>query len=730
MAVCALLALVAFPGLLRLGTDNSPEVFFVRGSEAVERYQAFRDELGSDRIVRLVVRGDGLWTASGLDWLARTEARFSEMPGVISASGLYQHYSRDLWPGADATSDEINSFRERVRSNRLDRGLGWVSEDGSVVTVLAVLEDAEISEERRLLLAMEAELATVPDGVDAELAGPPFLNRALDESSREIERRYFPLLVAFSVVLLLLALGDPRALIAPLLFVGFSELLLLAPMGYVDTDLNMVLSVLPPLIFVIALATAVHLLLRVRDLAGARAQGGVGAADCVSAYREKGWSVLWTGVTTMIGFASLTLSPVAPIRGLGLWAALGLGLMTAAAFTCYPALLALSVGRAGKPRAFERWTHRLGGRWGRWAGRHHKALVLAAVAVAVAGAAGWPRIRVESNALHYLPPSHPVRAQIEDLQAAGIGLAAIEILITTAEPFAEPASLLRLAELGALLEAEPLIHGTMSAGALLRDTAARAAGASLLPPQAHRAVVLRGLEADSEGRAVLDAFLSPDRYRARVTAFVSTVGLEELDPLLARIRIEAQGCFPGASVETTGQFPLLVESQRYLLSTLVWSMALTVAAIALVLRLLLPGMRLAVLALVPNLWPVAAMLGLMGWYGVPLDIATVMVASVVLGLAVDNTLHTLGHFRRLAAAQGAREAVVRSLEITAPACLLTGVILAAGFGVCAFSDFAPVARFGALSAFAIVVAVLGNLFLLPALLCMTPRKTLNRWVLT
>jgi predicted RND superfamily exporter protein len=267
----------------------------------------------------------------------------------------------------------------------------------------------------------------------------------------------------------------------------------------------------------------------------------------------------------------------------------------------------------------------------------------------------------------------------------------------------------------------------MSAGALLSDTVSRVPRPLLVDRATHRALVLRGLEGDPDGARVLDDFLSADRRRGRLTAFVSTVGLDELEPLLGRAEALAQATFPGAEVEVTGQFPLLIESQRHLLSTLTYSLGLTLVAIGLVLRWLLPGMRLALLALVPNVWPVVGMLGVMGWLGVPLDIATVMVASVVLGLAVDNTLHTLGHFRRLAGDVGAHEAVVRSLETTAPAYLLTGVILAAGFGVCAFSDFAPIARFGALSAFTILAALLGNLFLLPALLTMTPKKTMGRW---
>jgi hypothetical protein len=118
---------------------------------------------------------------------------------------------------------------------------------------------------------------------------------------------------------------------------------------------------------------------------------------------------------------------------------------------------------------------------------------------------------------------------------------------------------------------------------------------------------------------------------------------------------------------------------------------------------------------VPNLWPVLLILGGMGWFGVPLDIATVMVASIVLGLVVDDTIHTLAHYRTLSAELGGRAAVADRMEKTAPAYLLTGVILCCGFGVCALSDFAPTARFGLLSAVAIAIAVIADFTLVPAL---------------
>jgi len=193
-------------------------------------------------------------------------------------------------------------------------------------------------------------------------------------------------------------------------------------------------------------------------------------------------------------------------------------------------------------------------------------------------------------------------------------------------------------------------------------------------------------------------------------------GFDTMAPQLERFAAAARQEIPRTSVVVTGQYPLLLATQRRLLTTLGSSLALTVAAVAAVFVLLLRDLGAAARAMLPNLLPVVGVLGLMGWTGIPLDIATVMVAAVVLGIAVDDTLHTLGVFRVRQAGSTLEEAVVATLRDTGPAYLLTGAILVAGFGVTALSSFAPTSRFGLLAAVAMVLAVVADLLLLPALL--------------
>lgn len=750
----ALVALGLLPGLARLETDNSPDVFFVEQSADYASYQSFLEIFGPDQTLRLVLEGPALWSDQGLRFLAQLEEQVASLPGVVRVSGLAEHHRRFGWPPPDP-----QAFREDVLANGLDRAVGWVGDGGRAVTCLVQTQKLSKRERAALLRSLEQVLDGRPRGIETQVLGLAVLNVELDRSSREIEQRYFPLLIGLTILLLAIVIRSFRQLLAPLLFVALCQLLTLGPMGYLGYSLNMVMAVLPPIIFVISLATAVHLVLRVRHVAESMARSGTasgidagaesdtdsgdgnGGAErwrtaVVRVFQDKGWAIFWTGVTTATGFASLTVSDVAPVCRLGAWAAVGLGFSTLAAFTVLPALIAVlgGDGPARRPSAalFERTVAGWGAAWARFAVRHRAGVVAVLLLFSVAAAFGVPRLRIESNALRYLAADHPLRAGIENAERQAIGVAAVELLITATAsgggapaPFVSALEVDRLADLASDLDKLDGVFGVLNAGIVLRDALRHV---PQTPTNAHLRpqMALDGLAQDAQGREVLDSLLSEDRQTARSTVFVSVSGAQELVRLEEQMLAQSSIRFPEAEASVSGEYRLLLLAQRSLISTLVLSLALTLVAVAVVLRCLLPSFRLSLLALLPNFWPVLGGLGVMGWLGVPLDIATVMMASVVLGLAVDDTIHTLAHFRRWAPLEGARRAVEHTLHATAPAYVLTGVILIAGFGVCGLSDFAPIQRFGQLSAFSIGLAVLGDLLVLPALLSYTPDTVCKR----
>lgn len=725
LAAWGLALAVLAPGLARLESDNSPEVFFLDGSAAVERYREFVERFGPDEGARLLVSGPGLWTPPGLDFLERLETDAATLSGVVAASGLAGHHA----PFLPDYPDDVAGLLARARASELDRASGLLADGGRAASVLVETAALELPAARVLYAELAALGAAAPAGIEVALLGDRSLDLALDDSARAIWRLYFPLLVLLAALLLATMFRDLAGVAIPLLFVGVCEGVTLGAMGWAGVRLHLILAVLPPVVFAIALATAVHLVIRCRALES----GGLApVAATVATYGEKGRALLAAGVSTTVGFAALAVSPVAPVAALGAWAALALAIQLVAAFTLLPALLATFAAHRGAlpERGLERRLERLGAAAARFASSR-RALVLGVTAlVAAAALAGMPRLRLESNALAYLPSGHAVRELHDRFERAGVGVTTVELRLDVSGPAASLATegaLARLATLAREVGARPPALAALSAGTLTEDLVDAQDLAALAPPEALRETALGLAAAEPRGRHALSRLLASDGRAARVTTFVRTVGYPELDPWLAAALGRAAALLPEATVEATGAFPLLLALQRHLLSTLALSLALTLPALLAVFLVVLGEARDLARALVPNLLPVALLFGGMGWLGVPLDIATVMVASVVLGLVVDDTLHTLAHHREEKAALGATAAIAAKLEQTAPAYLLTGAILAVGFGVCALSDFAPTARFGALAAATIAVAVVSDLLLVPALFAgAAPRRRGSR----
>ena len=776
LAAYALLALAMAFGTARLTLDNSAEAFFVRDAGALERYRRFEHEFGRDRALRIAIRGPGLWSRQGLAWAGRVETEAAALPGVLGATGLRRHHGRGgaPWPPPDPAA-----FRRAVAADPLDRNAGWAGRDGGTITVLVALYRLDPGRQRRVLADLERLLAEPPPGVEAELVGLPVLQRALDREIADFATRFMPALALLGTALLSAVFRRAANVLAPFTLVAVSELAVFGAMGWLGIAVDVVTFLLAPLLFVVALATGVHVVARFRALR----RSGLDDDDAVLAtYRDKGWPVFWAGVTTCAGFGSLAVSPVPPVRVLGACSALGFAFMTLAAVTLLPALLAgggrgthhrAGEARAGRatwrggrgdgssggqgaaravrrPRAagaFERWAARRGRRWAAWAVRRPAvpyALFGAATVLALAGTA---RLEVDADLRGYFRPGHPVRAGLERLERAGVGPVAADLVVTRGggPRFDTPEGLAVLARVGAALREEDQVLGVVT-GADLAAAVARneepadALGDSIgtggpAPPDGHSPPLpdpdrlgpaLERMRSEPDLDRLRATLLAADGGSARVMLLVPMVGFERLEPVLERGRLRAER-IAGAEAWVTGAYPLVLAAQRSLLSTMVLSLTLTALAVAAILRLLLGGARAALAALVPNLWPVLFALGAMGWLGVRIDSTTVMIAAVALGLAVDDTLHALGYFRRaLYGRRGAAAAAVRALGRGAPALILTTGLLVAGFGVCALSSFLPVARFGALTGLALLAALAADLLLLPALLGTLPAKAVAR----
>jgi predicted RND superfamily exporter protein len=188
--------------------------------------------------------------------------------------------------------------------------------------------------------------------------------------------------------------------------------------------------------------------------------------------------------------------------------------------------------------------------------------------------------------------------------------------------------------------------------------------------------------------------------------------------MAAAIReIEARGreLLPDFRVFATGTFVMLNRTSDQIAGEQLRSVTIALVTIYLMLSTLFGSLRVGFTALVPNLIPILFFFGFMGWQGVELNLTTSLVASMVLGLAVDNAVQFIARFRRAqAASPDLREAILESMRLSGRPIIYANVALAATFAIFFFSNFKPIASFGLLSAVTIIGCLIEDLVLLPA----------------
>ncbi len=573
-------------------------------------------------------------------------------------------------------------------------------------------------------LADSAQAGDAGGWADAHLVGPEALTHDLDVASRRSFGGLFPLVAALLGAVLWLALRDLRLVAGVLLTAGAAAIWTVGGVALAGRTLNMILVVLPAIVAVLTTAYALHLVTRFQGLEGE--EEGDRVAAWSRAIRETVRPCALTAATTAVGFASLLVSEIPPVRDLGLFAGLGALAAFVLSFTLLPCLLVRSgavrpAGAAARGRGL--WTAARADAVARFATRRGAWILLAAALVGALALEGTRRLEVESHVLRFFPAEHRLPQGYAAVEPGWLGLTPLELFLEG------PAAEVRREETLEALDrfAEAAAHagpGAASGRAQvispLRDP--RLADLSL----AARAALLRAQVAAGarEGGAYLQQ-TSAGGLALRVTVTCATGSSDAFHRLVETLRrdVPAELSTGGLRLHLTGAVPLLVRVQVLLVETQLSSFTLALGVVTLLLGAVYRSIGLLLVSLLPNVLPVLVTLGGMGWLGVPLNTATVTVAGIALGLVVDDTIHLLHHVHhRLGGGASRADAVADALRVVGRPVATTTCAVAIGFGAFLTSDFLPTRAFGGLIALTCLTALVCDLVALPALLLLNGRS--------
>jgi predicted RND superfamily exporter protein len=292
-----------------------------------------------------------------------------------------------------------------------------------------------------------------------------------------------------------------------------------------------------------------------------------------------------------------------------------------------------------------------------------------------------------------------------------------------------PDTLRRMEELRRRLEKLPFVKKVVSVADYVKRVNRELNGGD--PSQA---VVPAGAEAiaqelfvfelSGDGRSELERIVSSDYTRAQVAVKLASMSSDLVFEQINRAEEEAAAVFAGSGITptVTGSGRIFATLDHYLVVSQLSSFATAFVTVFAVIFIVFRSARFGLLAIVANALPVCAVLGLMGWLGISLNVATVMVASVALGVVDDDTIHFIGRFRREAARGVATsDAIELATMHEGRASLTTAIINSLGYGVMIFSSYKPTAWFGGLLALTMIVAFLAEVFVVPAVITLLPR---------
>jgi uncharacterized protein len=665
------------------------------------------------------------------------------------------HHAQITWESLLRGSDEAAKVIKIAKGIMLPDTDTPLIEDaffapGSPLTVAVILSEAGGADKKGSIKEIRRIAAEVGIGADIiHLGGGPVANAALNGAVRKAawNRDHSLLSPQRSIILfsglvgIVLAFVMLRSVILAMLVLAVSYYTVIVTVAIVPAtggSMNMVLVVMPTLLLVLTISGAIHVANYWRFAArkdsetAAEEAGKMATKPCFLA-----------SLTTAFGLLSLTTSPLGPVADFGMYAAIGCFVGLGAILYGLPALLRFVPKKVARTESAESTV------WPTIAKKiHGRARVITAVCLVVflSSSAGLFFFKTETKVIKYFPEKTVIVQDYNWFERNIGGVVPVDIVVRFNESarmpaddgllFAHRREIVRRVQ-QRIVAKHPDITGSVSLATFspYQDAKALEAKAgSMLQKKLDTTAELRMKDPDSAARSFLSEAEEQADWREEGDGQLARKG-DELWRITAQVNIMTDIDYSiltsdierivrselrdqaGADFVVTGMVPLFLETQQAVLSSLIKSFIIAFVVIAAVISWVLRNFWAGLLTMLPNVLPISTVFGAISWYGISVDIGTMITASVALGIAVDGTLHLLTWFREgIRNGKSQVDAIADALGHCGPALCQTSIAVGIGLVVLLPAELTLISRFGWLMASMIVTALIADVILLPSLL--------------
>ncbi|MFT5225348.1 MAG: putative RND superfamily exporter protein [Polaribacter sp.] len=559
--------------------------------------------------------------------------------------------------------------------------------------------------------------------------------------------------VAFIILILTVSFRSIRWVVLPLVACVTSALVMMGFLGWMHWPVTVVSSNFISLLLIITLSLVIHLIVRYREVAEQTPDAS--QFELVSeTIRSKFLPCVYTAVTTMVAFGSLLVSGIRPVIDFGWMMVIGISIAFILAFTLFPAALMLMPKQ--KHESSGEFTANIMVSVAEFIQNHSKASLLLFIVLAGVGLSGLPQLSVENRFIDYYKEDTEIFQGMSLIDEKLGGTTPMDIIIdapifeetaalvlseeddffeedeffgeesfddedggdiTSTSYWFNSSGLLDIAEIHAYLESLPETGKVLSIDTGMRMLQTLNDGVAF--DDFTLAVLYKRLP-DSIRQALISPYLSEDgnqlRFSIRIYESDKNLKRQQLIDTIHRHLVDELGLKP-AQVNISGMAVLYNNLLQSLFKSQILTIGVVFIAILFMFTILFRAIRLSIAAIVPNMIAAGLILGLMGWIGIPLDIMTITISAISIGIGVDNSIHYVHRFRaEYAIDQDYWAAIKRSHNSIGHALYYTTVTVVLGFSILALSNFIPTIYFGLLSGLAMTTALIANLMLLPVLI--------------
>ena len=765
-----LLITVALTGQLsKLTMDTREESFFHENDPTLIAYNEFRNQFGQDDMFFIGMQPEKGLTPEFLATMNRLHRELEEavpyLDEVISlVNGRVIRAEgdtlivEDLMPRPPQTFDEHRRILGLIDRYPLYENL-LISPDRSLAMILvkarAVMDTTEAdllagfaqdpgagskSSQRYLSNEQNIEIDSVirgivekyrGQGIDFYFAGNPVF---VAEIQRGIEKDLGVMIpLSFLLIIIFLAALFRRVsgVAYPLITVLFSLVSSFGIMAIWGIPISNAIQILPTFLIVVGIGDSVHILTifyRNYQASGDKQQA------IVQAVGYAGLPVLMTSLTTAFGLLSFVWADVAIIAHLGYVAPVGVMLAFFYTLFLLPALIAIFPVKATAPLPPEKRliVDRVFDRIARITTRQPFVTTMIWTGIVILAGAGALTVRFSHNAMAWLPEDSTARVGTEMLDRKNGGTVMLEVLVDSGRQngFHDPDLLARLAEAGDVIPTLSVHHiragKTFSIADVLKETN-RALNldrnAAYIVPDTRELIAQELILFESSGSDDLTELSDRNYQTARLSILAPFTDSILYKDYVDHIKAYLRNQFPRETVTLTGHMALFIGITKLFITSMAKSYLFALLVITFLMILMIGRVRVGLMSMIANIVPVLMIFGVMGITGIPLDLFTILIGSIVMGLVVDDTIHFLHHFRRSFEVSGSvEEAVQETLFTTGRAMVITSLVLCGGFFIYTTAYLTCNVHFGLLTGCAVLFALAADLLMVPALLALVYGK--------